>query len=70
VLTGWHPLPKPSFINQRFGLLIMLKPSFINQDLEDEQQPQLQVQQLCQNEPTTTYSNQSNNISTPKICGP
>jgi hypothetical protein len=29
VLTGWPALPKPSFINQRFGWLIMLKPSFI-----------------------------------------
>ncbi len=28
-----------------------------NQDLEDELQPQLQFQQLCQNNPTTTSSN-------------
>jgi len=25
VLTGWPALPKPSFINQRFGWLILLK---------------------------------------------
>ncbi len=29
VLTGWPSLQKPSFINQRFGLLILTKPSCI-----------------------------------------
>jgi hypothetical protein len=29
LLTGWPALSKPSFINQRFGLLIMPKPSYI-----------------------------------------
>jgi hypothetical protein len=34
-----------------------------NQDLEDEQQPQLQIPQLYQINPTTTSLNQSNDIS-------
>jgi len=48
MLTGLPILPKPSFINQRFGLLIMPKPFLSDQDLEDELQPKLQVPQLCQ----------------------
>jgi hypothetical protein len=36
VMTGWPVLPKPSFINQRFGWLIMPKLSLSDQDLEDE----------------------------------
>jgi hypothetical protein len=64
VSTGWPSLPKPSFINQRFGWLIIQNLLLSNQDLEDELQPQLQVQQLCQNKPTTTSSNKSNNILT------
>jgi hypothetical protein len=40
-----------------------------NQDLEDELQAQLQVPQLHQINATTTYSSQSNNISTPQIYG-
>jgi hypothetical protein len=41
-----------------------------NQDLEDELLPQLQVPQIHQINPTTTYSNQYNNIPTPQLYGP
>jgi hypothetical protein len=70
VLTGWPSLPNPSFINQRFGWLIMPNLLLSNQDLEDELQPKLQVPQLCQINPTTTSSNQYNNISTLQLYGP
>ncbi len=70
VLTGWPSLLKSSFINLRFGWLILPKPSIIKPRLEDELQPKLQGQQLCQNDPTTTSSYQYNNISTPLLYGP
>ncbi len=62
VLTGWPAQPKSSFINQRFGWLIIQNLLLSNQDLEGELQPQLQVQQLFQNKPTKTSSKQSKNI--------
>jgi hypothetical protein len=69
MLTGWPPLPKPSFINQRFDWLIIQNLLSSNQDLVDELQPQPQVQHFCQNKPTITSSNQSINISMPQLYG-
>jgi hypothetical protein len=52
MLTGWPTLPKPSFINQRFGWLIMLKPSIIK--------PRFGGWTITTTASTTSLSNQSN----------
>jgi hypothetical protein len=52
VLTGWPALPKPFFINQRFGWLIIQDLLLLNQDLEDELQQKTASQ--------TTLSKQAN----------
>ncbi len=72
VLTGWHwpSLPKPSLSTKDLAGSFCQNLLSSNQDLEDEIQPKLQIQQLCQTNPTRTSSNQSNNILTPHLYGP